>query len=297
MHVALEDVSVIRDDEIVLHRVGLTLTPGTVTVVLGGSGEGKTTLARTALGLTPPDHGRVVVDGRDLRDLSDRDVRALRRSAGAMLGGPLIFDGSLQGSIDAAGNLAFPLRARDTPEDEVGVRVDWWLDAFGLSDQRDLLPHDLSAHTRRRLALAAALIAEPTLLVLDEVELGDDSIRSGPMRRAIQDAAHRGGATVLVTTHDLELARDVADTVVVLANHRVVAAGAPDGVLAGVDDGIEFDRRFRANDDLGPDLEAQLESMRSRRYREWSVDPVVLGVFLALAATAAVLTLLLQLMP
>ena len=250
--VRFEDVTTTLGDEVVLHRLNLELPPGQVTVLMGASGAGKTTLARQLVGLLRPDSGRISIGDRSVSDTDGRELRALRAQMGVMLGGTTLFDASVFGSLTVYENIAYPLRLRGSDDDAVHTRTTRWLHALQLDGLADRMPEELPAHTRRRVALGRALVADQLLVVLDDVDVCMDATTAAPTVRAIREAQRRTGATMLVTTHDITLARALGDRLAVLANRRIVASGSPAKLLEGVLDAADFDHRFRVMDSLGP---------------------------------------------
>ncbi|MBW0113736.1 ABC transporter ATP-binding protein [Pseudonocardia abyssalis] len=284
--IRIDGVTTVRGDTVVLHRLGLEVPAGRVTVLMGPSGAGKTTLIRHLVGLIPPDAGSIEIGGHQVVGCAAADLRDLRRGIGALLGGSTVYEGSTFGSLTVYDNVAFPLRQIPGADEElVRPRVTWWLRTLGLQDVADRLPSELAAHMRRRVGLAAALVTDPPLVLLDDLEPAFDSLHEEQIIATIRATQRRTGATMLITTHDLRVARELGDGLAVLCNARIVATGDPAVLLDGVHDGAEFDRRFRILDQLGPpDLDAALRAARERRMRTVDVDPAFVICFLLLIA-------------
>lgn len=287
--VLLEDLTTVRGDTIVLHRLRLEIPAGRVTVLMGPSGAGKTTLIHHLVGLLEPESGRIEIGGTQVVGCTPADLRRVRSGLGVLLGGNTVYDGSTFASLNVYDNVAYPLRRlRDADEEMVRPRVTRWLRALDLLDVADRLPSDLAAHTRRRVGLAVALVSDPPLVLLDDLEPAFDSVHEDRILATIRAAQVRTGATMLITTHDIRVARELGDRLAVLCNARIVATGDPAVLLDGVDDGVEFDRRFRIMDQLGPpDLDAALEAARERRSQTVELDPM--GLIYALFVLAALL--------
>lgn len=288
--IRFEDVSTSLGGQIVHQRLRADLPAGEITVLMGPSGGGKTTLVRHLVGLLPPDSGRVVVGGRSVWDLDPKQLTALRAGMGVLLGGSTLYETSVFGSLTVYDNIAVPLRLRGAGEESVDATVSWWLRTLGLDAVADWLPEQLPARMRRRVALGAAMAGEKPLVILDDVDLGLDSTTRARAVEAILGSQRRSGATMVVTTHDIELARALDGRLAVLANGRIVANGPARELLAGVDDAEEFDRRFHVLDWLGPPLP---ETGRAERRRELTFDPqlVVAAVILLAVVLAVVLAL------
>lgn len=288
--VRLVEVSTTYDDTPVLGRLSLDMPPGRVTVLMGPSGCGKTTVVRHVVGLLRPDHGEVRFDGRDLRDLLPAELTALRRTFGVLLGGSTIFDSSLFQSQTVWENVAYPLRQLTLREAEIAERSWAQLERFDLIDVAACRPNELAARTRRRVALAAALVGDPRLVVLDDPDTGTDRVHADRIAAEILEAHRRTGATFLVTTHSVRTARLLGQHLAILVNGRIVAQGDPAELLDGVDDGEEFDRRFRIMDHLGPP-EPHRVAAGSRAERTFVYDPLVLAFFLVIAGLLAIMLL------
>ena len=153
----------------------------------------------------------------------------------------------------------------------------------------DQLPEQISARMRRRVALGAAMVGGRPLIVLDDVDLGLDAPTTARTVQAILTSQRRSGATMLITTHDIELAKALDGWLAVLANGRIVANGPTRELLAGVDDAEEFDRRFHVLDWMGPPM-PEIER-RGGRSRELTFDPQL--VIMALIAFATILAFVL----
>jgi biotin transport system ATP-binding protein len=215
--IRLRDVSHRYDDRLVLDRVDLALTERRIGVV-GANGSGKSTLARTLNGLVLPTEGTVTVDGLDTL----RDGAAVRRRVGFVFTDP-----DAQIVMPTVGeDVAFSLRRSGLDREAVRRRVAEVLARFGLADHADHPCHLLSGGQKQLLALAAVLVTEPAVLVLDEPTTLLDA----------RNARHVAGLVaglpqqVLLVTHHLGLL-DGFDRVLVLDSGRVVADGAPASTL------------------------------------------------------------------
>jgi phospholipid/cholesterol/gamma-HCH transport system ATP-binding protein len=223
------------DSNHVLRGVSFALAKGETLVVMGGSGTGKTVLLRLVAGLIPPDAGQIRVFGRSIERLSEEELLPLRRRMGYVFQGAALFD-----SLSVRENVAYPLREHTSlGEAEIEERVIGNLSVVGLSsDVLDLLPSELSGGMRKRVGIARALSVEPELLLFDEPTAGLDPTNSKLVADLMLDL--RGGVcdTAMVVTHDIELARTVADRVAVLIEGRFAALGPAEQVLSGDDPAV-----------------------------------------------------------
>jgi phospholipid/cholesterol/gamma-HCH transport system ATP-binding protein len=218
------------DTNPVLRGVSFVLTKGETLVVMGGSGAGKTVLLRLVAGLIRPDGGSLRVFGRNIENLSEEALLPLRRRMGYVFQSAALFD-----SLSVYENVAYPLREHTTlGEAEIHERVVRNLSVVGLSsDVLPLLPSELSGGMRKRVGIARALSVEPDMLLFDEPTGGLDPTNSKLVADLMLEL--RGGVcdTAMVVTHDVELARTVADRVAVLIKGRFEALGPADEVLSG----------------------------------------------------------------
>jgi phospholipid/cholesterol/gamma-HCH transport system ATP-binding protein len=214
----------------VLRGVSFELAKGETLVVMGGSGSGKTVLLRLIAGLIRPDSGRLRVFGRSIERLSEEALLPLRRRMGYVFQSAALFD-----SLSVHDNVAYPLREHTSlGEAEIYERVVHNLSVVGLSSEvLPLLPSELSGGMRKRVGIARALSAEPEMLLFDEPTAGLDPTNSKLVADLMLEL--RGGVcdTAMVVTHDVELARTVADRVAVLIAGQFAALGPAAEVLSG----------------------------------------------------------------
>jgi phospholipid/cholesterol/gamma-HCH transport system ATP-binding protein len=216
----------------VLDKVDLTVPAGQVSVLLGPSGAGKTVTVKHVVGLMEPSSGRVRVEGKDLGEISEEELYALRRRMGVVLQGTLPFTCGLFFSLTVHDNVAYALKQRKRWSDERIHEVSMQhLQMVGLADRAGAMPADLSAGMTKRVALARALALEARIVIIDDFDSGLDGVRLALLTELIQDAQRSTGATYLVTTHDMGAARKLADHAAVIHDGRIVAEGDPDEVF------------------------------------------------------------------
>ena len=220
----------------VLRGVSFALGKGETLVVMGGSGSGKTVLLRLVAGLIRPDAGQVRVFDRAIERLSEEELLPLRRRLGFVFQGAALFD-----SLSVYENVAYPLREHASlDEAEIRARVVRNLSLVGLGGEvLGLLPSELSGGMRKRVGIARALCVEPEALLFDEPTGGLDPTNSKLVGELIREL--RGGVcdTAIVVTHDLELARTVADRVAVLIDGRFATIGPVGAVLETTDSAVQ----------------------------------------------------------
>jgi len=217
--VRLEHVRRAFGDVIGLDDLSLHAPKGSVTVLLGPNGSGKTTAVRTITGALRPDRGRVEVFGVD----PDVDGEAVRRRCGVVSAKPALYD-----RLTGRDNLRYAAElwrmGPDAPIDASAAR-------FGIDDALDLRVGGYSTGMKTRLALARAILHDPDLLLLDEPTSGLDPESSQAVLRLIDEMA-ADGKTVVMCTHLLLEAEGLADQVVMLERGRDLIAGAPEELVA-----------------------------------------------------------------
>ncbi len=216
------------DGRLVLEDINLHVPRGKVTVLIGASGGGKTTLLRLIGGQNKAVKGQVLFDGQDVGQLDRDGLYAMRRRMGM-----LYQFGALFTDQDVYDNVAFPLREHSgLPESMIRDIVLMKLQAVGLRGARHLMPSELSGGMARRVALARAIALDPELVMYDEPFSGLDPISLGTAARLIRQLNDTLGLTSLMVSHELDATFAVCDHVIVLANGRVAQQGTPDEIRA-----------------------------------------------------------------
>ena len=219
----------------VLDDVDLELAEGTVTVILGPSGSGKSTLLRTINHLEKIDRGQVRVNGtligyrqvgERLHELPERDILRQRSRIGFVFQQFNLFPHLtvLENVVEA------PVSAQRRRRSEVEVEARALLERVGLGDKAAAYPRQLSGGQQQRVAIARALALHPDVILFDEPTSALDPELVGEVLAVIKELA-RDGATLVVVTHEVGFAREVADTVVFLDGGRVVEQGPPGQVI------------------------------------------------------------------
>jgi len=173
LHNAIEfqEVSLAFGDRVILDRVSFTVRQGEAKVVMGGSGTGKSTLLRLALGLLKPDAGRILIDGEDVTHYSEEEMMSVRRKIGMVFQEGALFD-----SLSVYDNVAYRLREQQVPEEEIEPVVLRMLRFVDLEDSTGKMPNELSGGMRRRVGIARALVGNPKIILYDEPTAGLDPI-------------------------------------------------------------------------------------------------------------------------
>jgi phospholipid/cholesterol/gamma-HCH transport system ATP-binding protein len=204
---------------------------------MGGSGSGKTVLLRLIAGLLRPDAGQIRIFDRRIEDLSEEELLPIRRRLGYVFQAAALFD-----SLSVHENVAYPLREHTRlGEAQIRDRVVHFLSLVGLNESvLGQLPAELSGGMRKRVGIARALVGEPEVMLYDEPTAGLDPTNSKLVAELIVQMRDSGVCdSSIVVTHDLELARTVADRVAVLIDGRFAAMGTPAEVMAEGDEAVQ----------------------------------------------------------
>ncbi|MCC6704893.1 MAG: ABC transporter ATP-binding protein [Thermomicrobiales bacterium] len=201
-----------------LRGVDLDIEPGEVLAVMGPSGSGKSTLLHCLAGVLAPDDGSVVFDGIEISRLNERQRSLLRLNR---LGFVFQF-GQLLPDLTAVDNISVPLLLSGVRRNEALKRADDWLERLGLGDAGQKLPAELSGGQAQRVAVARALVTNPTVLFADEPTGSLDSLAAEQVMNALLDQVKAAGTTVVIITHDPRTAA-YADREVIVRDGRIPA--------------------------------------------------------------------------
>lgn len=221
---AIKGVTVAYGAQPVLQGIDLKLYGGEIVALMGRNGAGKSTLLKSLVGLVQPRQGVIEVQERTL---AGRSIAAICREVGYLPQDPnsLLFADSVRDEV--AITLRNHGQATDSQADAIIAPL---LAKLGLTTKASRYPRDLSAGERQRVALAAILVTQPRLLLLDEPTRGLDYLAKAALSELLQKLA-RQGIAILVVTHDVELAAALADRVVLLSQGEIIADGAPTSLL------------------------------------------------------------------
>ncbi|HEY2232513.1 MAG TPA: ATP-binding cassette domain-containing protein [Candidatus Angelobacter sp.] len=209
-------------DHKVLEDVSFQVFPGETLCILGRSGVGKSVSLHHIMGFLKPDSGRVIVAFEDITEATEAQLERIRKKVTMVFQNGALFD-----SLSVGENVAFPLRERhDLDEQQIYQIVDGLLDMVGVKAMRDLLPSDLSTGMKRSVAIARALSAQPECILYDEPTTMVDPLMAQLLGDLIQKLKHQLKLTSIVVTHDMRLAKKLADRIVFLHEARAIFVGS-----------------------------------------------------------------------
>jgi len=220
-YISFDKVNKAFGDKRVLEDVSFEVKAGETVCILGRSGVGKSVSLHHIMGFLKADSGRIVVAYEDITEATEEQMEAIRKKVTMVFQNGALFD-----SLTVGENIAFPLRERgDLTEDQIFQIVDGLLEMVGVGHMRDLLPSDLSTGMKRSVAIARALAAQPECVLYDEPTTMVDPLMAQLLGDLIKRLKIQLHLTSVVVTHDMRLAKKLADRVVFLHEARAIFFG------------------------------------------------------------------------
>src|ERR1700692_1240422 len=220
-YIEFRQVSKAFGEKVILDRVSFNVMPGETVCILGRSGVGKSVSLQLLMGFLKADSGQVIVAGEDITDASEAHMETIRKKVTMVFQNGALFD-----SLTVGENVAFPLReSRDLNEEQIYEIVDGLLKMVGVQEMRDLLPSDLSTGMKRSVAIARALAARPECVLYDEPTTMVDPLMAQLLGDLIKRLKIQLNLTSIVVTHDMRLAKKLAERVVFLHEGRAIFFG------------------------------------------------------------------------
>jgi len=215
----------------ILRGVDLEVKQGETMVLIGRSGEGKSVFLKHLLGLMRPDAGRILVEGKNLCSLAERELGELRRKVGILFQNGALFD-----SMTVGENVGFPLWENGERDGAaIARRVYESLDLVELAEHKDKMPINLSGGMRKRVALARAIISRPQCILYDEPTAGLDPVVSDSINQLIRRLQKTLCVTSVVVTHDMKSVFHIADRIAYLRGGQVYFLGGRDELKSSRD--------------------------------------------------------------
>lgn len=209
------------DGSSVLEGINLTIEDGDIYALVGRSGAGKSTLLRCINGLTSYQEGSLKVDGCEIKDLKDKELREFRRHVG------MIFQQfSLLERETVYKNVALPMQCWKYPKDQIDKKVRELLELVGLGGKMNAKPRNLSGGQKQRVAVARALTMDPKILLCDEATSALDPKTTNSILDLLMEINQKLGITVIIVTHQMEVVRKACNKACILENGKIADEGS-----------------------------------------------------------------------
>ena len=232
--IELRNVNFSFGRETLLRNVSFSIAEGETVVLIGPSGQGKTTLLKIMAGLLTPVTGTASIEGLDLAKTRGKEREMLAKKMGMLFQKNALFD-----SLTCAENVAFPMREvggyATSPNSEVMKIANAYLDAVGILHAKDLLPDEISGGMQKRLGIARALALKPSIVFYDDPTAGLDPITSRKIVQLIEELKKQSNATVVAVTNDMHRAYQMAHRIFMVIDNEVIDCGTPAETQANQD--------------------------------------------------------------
>ena len=223
-----------------LSGISLSVQQGQFLAIMGASGSGKSTLLHLMAGLAHPDNGRVVINGRDITTLNDRELTLFRRRN---IG--LVFQSfNLIPTLSAEENVLLPLMLEGRNGQDTGRKVDELLTRLGLQERRRHRPDAMSGGEQQRVAIGRALVSDPAVILADEPTGNLDSANSRAVCELLRDLSLIHGKTIIMVTHEPSVAA-YAQEVAVIKDGKLVERFATEGIAGGQELAVRYQESLR----------------------------------------------------
>lgn len=215
--IKIEKINKYYGDTKVLKDVSIEIKKGEIFGIVGHSGAGKSTLLRCINGLEDYQQGSLTVNEQEVKDLSEKEIRILRKDLG------MIFQHfSLLERRTIFENVSLPMECFNYPKDKIKERVETLLELVGLSDKRNEKPRNLSGGQKQRVAIARALALEPKVLLCDEATSALDPNTTKSILSLLKDINEKLDITIVIVTHQMEVIKEICTRVAVMENGEVL---------------------------------------------------------------------------
>ena len=243
--IEIKDLYKTFDGHQVLDGVNLTINTGETTVIIGRSGCGKSVLLKHIIGLLKPDSGQIIIDGRDVAKMDEKELSSLRMKFGMLFQGAALFD-----SLNILENVGFGMiEHTNIGQEAIRKRVKECLALVGLRGIEHKKPAELSGGMKKRVGLARAIALRPQIILYDEPTTGVDPIMGDAINDLIVELHNKLKVTSIAVTHDMTSAYKIADRMAMLYNGTIIAVGTPDEIKGTKDPVV---RQFITGAGKGP---------------------------------------------
>lgn len=214
------------DDRAVLDGLNIEIPAGKTTVIMGGSGCGKSTFLRHLIGLHAPTSGEIWIDGENIAGMTEKQMNSVRRKFGMLFQSAALFN-----SMSVAENVALPLREHtELPDEIIQIIVKVKLELVGLTGFEHFMPHQISGGMKKRVALARAIALDPKIVFYDEPGAGLDPITASMIDQLMMDLSHKLKITSVCVTHEMKSAFRIADQIIMLHKGKVLETGTSEQI-------------------------------------------------------------------
>nr|WP_072536991.1 methionine ABC transporter ATP-binding protein [Anaerococcus mediterraneensis] len=219
--IELKNINVDFDGFRAVKDVDLTIEEKDIYGIVGFSGAGKSTLVRTINLLQRPTSGQVLIDGENLLDLSNKELRIRRKKIG------MIFQGfNLLNNLTILDNVIFPIRKEKISKEEKIKKAKRLLDLVGIGDKADAYPRELSGGQKQRCAIARALASDPEILLCDEATSALDPKTTKQILKLLKKLNEDLGLTIVIITHQMEVVKDLCNKCAVMQDGEILEKGS-----------------------------------------------------------------------
>ncbi|QDK77084.1 ATP-binding cassette domain-containing protein [Spirosoma sp. KCTC 42546] len=223
----IKNISKTFGDRQILTSINGSFKPGDTSLIIGGSGTGKSVLLKCMIGLIKPDTGEVLYDGRDFLTSNLEEQKAIRREMGVLFQGSALFD-----SKTVLENVRFPLdMLTSQPEDEKLERAYECLRRVGLEAAADRMPSEISGGMKKRVGIARAIVLNPKYLFCDEPNSGLDPLTSIKIDQLISEITDEFKITTVVITHDMNSMMEIGEQIMFLYQGKKLWEGNSDTLI------------------------------------------------------------------
>lgn len=244
-HLVVENLRIQFGSDVLLESVNLSIGRGEKLVLVGPSGHGKSVLLKCMGGILPPTQGRILIEGEDLYKADPSRRQKLMLSMGMLFQKNALFD-----SLNVGENIAFPLReVTQLSESKISQKIDYFLEAVGLTPSKLLFPDEISGGMQKRLGIARALALDPELIFYDDPTAGLDPITSRKIIDLILTLQKEKQSTLVAITNEMPRAYQLADSIAMVVDKEVIITGNKQQTLAHTDPRV---RQFVRGETSGP---------------------------------------------
>lgn len=234
--IEVKNINKTFDNNQVLFDVSAKFENGKCNMIIGASGSGKTVLMKSIIGLHRIDSGKIEYDGRNISDMTMKDIRKLRREVGMLFQGSALFD-----SQSVLENVMYPLEMfAEGTKKELTERAEFCLTRVNITEKAyQLLPSEISGGMQKRVAIARAIALNPTYLFCDEPNSGLDPQTSLIIDKLIQEITQEYNITTIINSHDMNSVMEIGDKIIFIDNGRKAWEGSNKMIFDAQNEALE----------------------------------------------------------